>query len=147
MYQYLRDKKSFKKYEVIEGETDLTNPNYLPISLNRGGIKSVGSNNVTPHIIFDYVIISHQFNPTPYFTKELTDDRINTQNKIRELHNQGLGYTKIHQYLVKNGFEIGKSRTTVDSIIKKMKKKDEFFSKPILDGIGNFRIEMLEVKK
>jgi hypothetical protein len=113
-----------------------------------GGRTDLGvGGNFIPHLIFDYVITTHQFNPTPYFTKELTDDRINTQNKIRELHNQGLGYTKIHQYLVKNGFEIGKSRTTVDSIIKKMKKRDEFFSKPILDGIGNFRVKMLEVKK
>ena len=99
----------------------------------------------TLHLLFDYVITSHQFNPTPYFTKELSEDRINTQNKIRELNNQGLGYTKIHQYLVKNGYEIGKSKTTVDSIIKRMKKRDEFFTKPILDGIGNFRVKMLEV--
>ena len=99
----------------------------------------------TPHLLFDYVITSHQFNPTPYFTKQLSKDRINTQNKIRELNNQGLGYTKIHQYLVKNGYEIGKSKTTVDSIIKRMKKRDEFFTKPILDGIGNFRVKMLEV--
>ena len=98
-------------------------------------------------MLFDYVITSHQFNPTPYFTKQLSEDRINTQNKIRELNNQGLGYTKIHQYLVKNDYDIGKSKTTVDSIIKRMKKKDEFFSKPILDGIGNFRVKMLEVKE
>ena len=64
-----------------------------------------------------------------------------------ELHNQGWGYTKIHRYLVDNGFEIGKSRTTVDSMIKKMKKRDEFFSQPIIDGIGNFRVKMLEIKK
>ena len=147
MYQYLRDKKSFKKYEFLEKKTDLTNPNYLPISLNRGRTDLGVGGNFIPHLIFDYVITTHQFNPTPYFTKELTDDRINTQDKIRELHNQGLGYTKIHQYLVKNGYDIGKSRTTVDSIIKKMKKRDEFFSKPILDGIGNFRVKMLEVKK
>jgi len=101
--------------------------------------------NFIPHLIFDYVITSHQFNPTPYFTKQLSDNRIKTQNKVRELHNQGLGYTKIHQYLVKNGYKIGKSRTTVDSMIKKMKNRDEFFSQPILDGIGNFRVKMLEV--
>ena len=47
---------------------------------------------------------------------------------------------------MENGFEIGKSRTTVDHMIKKMKKRDEFFSQPILDGIGNFRIKMLEIK-
>ena len=114
-------------------------------SLNGGGVSSVGSDNITPHLIFDYVITSHQFNPTSYFTKQLSDNRIKTQDKVRELHNQGLGYTKIHQYLVKNGFKIGKSRTTVDSMIKKMKNRDEFFFQPILDGIGNFRVKMLEV--
>ena len=62
-----------------------------------------------------------------------------------ELHNKGWGYTKIHRYLVKNGFEIGKSRTTVYSIIKKINKRDEFLSQPIIDGIGNFRVKMLEV--
>ena len=112
-----------------------------------GGIISVGSNNLTPHIIFDYEITSHQFNPTPYFTKQLSNDRIKTQDKVIELHNQGWGYTKIHRYLVDNGFEIGKSRTTVDSMIKKIKKRDEFFSQPIIDGIGNFRVKMLEIKK
>ena len=61
------------------------------------------------------------------------------------LHYKGLGYTKIHQYLVKNGYKIGKSRTTVDSMIKKMKNRDEFFSQPILDGIGNFRVKIMEV--
>ena len=115
-------------------------------SLNRGGVRSVGSESITPHLIFDYVITSHQFNPTPYFTKELSDSRIKTQNKVEELHNQGIGYTKIHQYLVKNGYKVGKSRTVVDSMIKKMKKRNEFFNQPILDGIGNFRIKMMEYK-
>jgi hypothetical protein len=91
------------------------------------------------------MITTHQFNPTPYFTKQLSNSRIDVQNKVRELHNQGLGYTKIHQYLVKNGYKVGKSRTVVDSMIKKMKKRDEFFSQPILDGIGNFRVQMIEV--
>ena len=70
-------------------------------------MSSVGSESTTPHLIFDYVITSHQFNPTPYFTKELSDSRIKTQNKVEELHNQGIGYTKIHQYLVKNGYKVG----------------------------------------
>lgn len=90
------------------------------------------------------MITSHQFNPTPYFTKELTDDRINTQDKIRELHNQGLGYTKIHQYLVKNGYDIDKSRTTVGSIIKKIKKRKEFLSQTINDGIENIFIRFFK---
>ena len=48
--------------------------------------------------------------------------------------------------MIENGFEIGKSRTTVDSIIKKIKKREEFLSQRIIDGIGNFQVEMLEIK-
>jgi len=62
-----------------------------------------------------------------------------------KLHNKGWGYTKIHRHLVENGFEIGKSRTTVDSIIKKIKKREEFLSQPIKDGLENFRVEMKEI--
>tara|TARA_B110000014_G_scaffold227496_1_gene187351 strand:- start:126 stop:317 length:192 start_codon:yes stop_codon:yes gene_type:complete len=61
------------------------------------------------------------------------------------LHNKGSGYTKIHRHLVQNGFKIGKSRTTVDSIIKKIKKRKEFLSQPIIDGIGGFRVKMMGV--
>ena len=110
-----------------------------------GGLSLGVSGNHIPHLIFDYVITSHQFNPTPYFTKQLSDSRIKTQNKVEELHNQGLGYTKIHRYLRENGYEVGKSRTCVDSMIKKMNKRNQFFSQPILDGIGNFRVKMIEV--
>jgi hypothetical protein len=61
-----------------------------------------------------------------------------------ELHNKGWGYTKIHTYLRKNGFEIGKSRQTVNTMIKKMKKRDEFYHQSIMDGYGNFRVEWRE---
>jgi hypothetical protein len=33
--QYLKDRKGFKKYDVLDGESDLTIPNYLPNSFNR----------------------------------------------------------------------------------------------------------------
>ena len=55
-------------------------------------------------------------------------------------HNKGWGCTKIHRHLLKNGFEIGKNRTTVDLIIKKIKKREEFLSHIIIDGIENFRV-------
>jgi DNA invertase Pin-like site-specific DNA recombinase len=32
--QFLRDRKGFKKYEILEGEKELTTPNYLPNSFN-----------------------------------------------------------------------------------------------------------------
>ena len=65
-------------------------------------------------------------------------------NEITKLINKGWGYTKIHTHLRKNGFKVGKSRTTVHSIIKKMKKRDEFYHQPIMDVYGNFRVEWRE---
>jgi hypothetical protein len=59
----------------------------------------------------------HQYTRTYPERKEIRD-------KVWELHKEGWGYTKIHQYLQKNGYEVGKSRTTVDSMIKKMKKRE-----------------------
>ena len=58
-----------------------------------------------------------------------------------ELKDKGWGHIKTHRYLVKNGFEIGKSRTTVDLIIKKIKKREEFLSQPIIDGIRGIRVK------
>ena len=60
-----------------------------------------------------------------------------------KLHDIGWGYTKIHRHLLKNGFKIGKSRTTADSIIKKIKKLERITSQPIIDRIGNFRVYIL----
>ena len=101
------------------------------------------SKELIPHLVFDYVITTHQFNPSPYY-KELSNDRKKLHNKVMELHNKGWGYTKIHTHLRKNGFKIGKSRQTVNTIIKKMKKRDEFYHQPIMDGYGNFRLEWRE---
>ena len=55
-----------------------------------------------------------------------------------------MGYTKIHRYLLKNGFEIGKSKTTVDSIIKKIKKREQFLSQLIIDEIENIFIRFFK---
>jgi hypothetical protein len=98
-----------------------------------------------PFLCFDNTITTNQFH-TSIYRKPLSKDRIRLHKEIMKLHDKGWGYTKIHRYLVKNGFEIGKSRTTVDSIIKKIKKREKFLSQPIIDGIGNFRVEMMEIK-
>ena len=98
-----------------------------------------------PFFVFNYTITTHQFHLTNY-RKPLSKDRQNLHNEIMKLHNKGWGYTKIHRHLLNNEFKIGKSRTTVNSIIKKIKKREEFLSQPIIDKIGNFRVELLEVK-
>ena len=78
--------------------------NYLQNSFNRDGVSLDTTEKFIPHLVFDYVITSHQFNPTPYFNKQLSQSRIDTQKKVEELHNQGLGYTKIHHHLIKTKF-------------------------------------------
>ena len=71
--------------------------------------------------------------------------RKNIHNEIIKLHEQGWGYTKIHKHLIKNGFEVGKSRTCVDYMIKKIKKRQEFLNQPIYkSGFQDFRIEVFE---
>ena len=96
-----------------------------------------------PYLTFDFVVVSHQFNPTPYFTTN--QDRKTIQDKVWELHNQGWGYTKIHHYLVDNGYEVGKSRTVVDSMIKKRTKRELILNQPILvDKYVDFRLEVLK---
>ena len=57
------------------------------------------------------------------------------------LYHEGWGYTKIHKYLLKNGFKIGKSRTCVGNIIKKRLKREEFLNQPITKEYRNFDIE------
>ena len=79
-----------------------------------------------PFLCFDYIITTHEFHSTNY-RNPLSKDRIRLHKEIMKLHNKGWGYTKIHRYLLKNGFEIGKSRTKVDSIIKKIKKREKFY--------------------
>ena len=116
--------------------------NYL---LHRSEISSVVSENLIPHIVFEYTITTHEFYSSSYF-KPLTKKHTKLHNEIMRLHNKGWGYTKIHHHLLKNRFEIGNSRTCVDSIIKKIKKRKEFLSQPIIDGIGNFIVKMLEKK-
>ena len=117
----------------------------LDYLLNSDGISLDVSGTYIPHLIFDYVITTHQFFPSEY-SKPIPKDRQKLHNEIIKLHEQGWGYTKIHRHLREKGFQIGKSRTTVDSIIKKMKKKHDYLSQPIIDGIGNFRVEMMKIK-
>ena len=95
-----------------------------------------------PYLCFDFILVSHQFNPTPYFTTN--KDRKSIQEKVWELHNKGWGYTKIHHYLVDNDYEVGKSRTVVDSMIKKRIKRERTLNQPIIiDKFVDFRMEVL----
>jgi len=80
----------------------------------------------TPYLTFNVLIQSNIFSVHQY--KREYPERCEVREKVWKLHKEGWGYTKIHRYLKNNGFEIGNSRTTVDSMIKKMKKR-EFITK------------------
>ena len=61
------------------------------------------------------------------------------------LHNKGWSNIRIHDHLLKNGYEIGKSINTISQIMRRIKKRREISSQPIIEEIGNFRIKMLEI--
>ncbi len=70
--------------------------------------------------------------------------RENLHKTIMKLHNEGWGYTKIHKYLRENGFEIGKSPSTVYSMIKRIKKRNIYFSKKDNEKFEGFRIKLIK---
>ena len=61
------------------------------------------------------------------------------------LHNKGWSNIRIHDHLLKNGYEIGKSINTISQIMRRIKKRQEISSQQIIDGIGNFRIKNLNI--
>ena len=143
MGQYLKDRKGFKKYDITDGEKSLTNPFTLHRLLHRDTINNRGWGTYLPFLVFEHIITTHQFNPTQYYRKY--HDRKLIRDKVWELHNKGWGYTKIHHYLVDNGYEVGKSRTVVDSMIKKRTKRELILNQPILvDKYVDFRLVVLK---
>lgn len=70
-----------------------------------------------------------------------TSSRENIHKEIMKLHEQGWGYTKIHKHLIKNGFKIVKSRTCVDTMIKKIIKRRQFVNpSEYKSGFQDFRL-------
>ena len=94
----------------------------------------------TPYLVFQLLSKTHLLNNS-YYNNPLPKDRQIIHDEVMKLHNEGWGYTKIHHHLIKNGFKIGKSRTTVDSIIKKRLKREEFLNQKVTEDYVNFDIE------
>ena len=60
------------------------------------------------------------------------------------LHNKGWSLIRIHEHLIENGYDIGKNVNTVSQLMRRIKIREEYSSQPIIDGVGNFRIKMLD---
>ena len=87
-------------------------------------------------------IVSHKFSPSPYFTHNC--DRKSIHSRVNELRSEGLGYRKIHKVLVSEKFKIGKSPTTVDSMIKKMDLRDKILNQKVVVEIVKVDIEFMK---
>ena len=88
-------------------------------------------------------IVSHKFSPSPYFNDY--SKRIPIHNRIKELSKQGLGYRKIHNILIKEGFDIGKSPSCVYSMIKNLKKREKILSQKTTVELGKIEVRVLRV--
>ena len=93
------------------------------------------------YLIVEYIVVSHKFSPSPYFNDN--SKRIPIHNRIKELSKQGLGYRKIHRVLVKEKWKIGKSPTCVDTMIRKMDRRDRILNQKDVVEIVKVDIECL----
>ena len=82
-----------------------------------------------------------------YYHNPLSNDKEILHTEIFKLYNKGLGYKQIHKKLIEKGFKVAKSPTTIDFIIKKRLKRNEFLYQPIINIYGNFEIQFLKVVK
>ena len=87
-------------------------------------------------------IISHKFSPTPYYTHK--HHRKSIHDRIKDLRTSGYGYRKIHKVLVREKFEIGKSPTTVDHMIKKMDRRERILNQKDVVEIVKVDIEVIK---
>ena len=97
-----------------------------------------------PYITVSVIVKSHLFSPNLY-SNRFYKDREPIHNRINELRSDGLGYRKIHKVLVSEKFKIGKSPTTVDSMIKKMDRRDKILNQKDVVEIVKVDIEFLRV--
>jgi len=72
-----------------------------------------------PYITVSVIVKSHLFSPNLYCNR-FYKDREPIHNRINELRSDGLGYKRIHKILTDEKFDIGRSPTCVDTMIKKM---------------------------
>ena len=104
----------------------------------------MGFDSSIPFLVFKFHSITHKLSPSPYHL-QLSKNTEKLHKEIFRLRDLGLGYSRIHKELVKNGFKIGKSRTTVDSIIRKRLKRDEFFNQKVVEEYSDFDIHFYNV--
>ena len=92
-----------------------------------------------PFLTFTFYTVTHKLVPSNYY-RPLTKTQLKLHKEIVRLQKKGLSYRKIHKELINKGFKIGKSPSTVHSIIKKREKRDKFLNQPVIEGYKDFDI-------
>jgi hypothetical protein len=82
-----------------------------------------------------------------YYHNSLSKDKEILHTEIFKLYNKGLGYRRIHKKLIEKGVKVAKSPTTIDFIIKKRLKRNEFLNQTITDEYNNYDIQFLNISK
>ena len=138
------DKHGRRKYKIIDGkdEIKLSSPSNSHSTVTDCLLEGEERSIRLPYLVFDYSVSLNKFSPSPYFSKDISD-RKELHDKVWELYSEGMGYTKIHQYLIQNHYKIGKSRTCVDYMLKKMKKRKEVLSHPTNEKYQEFKLRYL----
>jgi len=140
---FKRDRNGQRIPKIIEGKSHLTNPFTPHYLLNR---YRLDFDSYIPFLVYVFYTKTHLLSPSQY-NKSLSKHRLKLHNEIFKLHNQGLGYRRIHRKLVENGWEIGKSPNTVDSMIRKRLKRNEILNQPIIEKYQDFDIEFLQIEE
>jgi len=97
-----------------------------------------------PFLTFTYFCKTHKLVPSNYY-RPLTKTQLKLHKEILRLQDKGSCYRKIHKELINNGFKIGKSPSTVHSIIKKREKRDKFLNQTVVEGYTDFDILFYKV--
>jgi len=134
-------KKGEQMFSLSSSNFFLTKKNYQT-SLNGYGIRFDSS---VPFLKYIFHSKTHLLSSTNY-NKPLSKEREKLHTEIFKLKDEGLGYRRIHKSLVESGFKIGKSPTSVDSIIKKRILRNTILEQGVTEDYQNFDIQFLMVK-
>ncbi len=134
-------KNGTRKFKIQDGKNEKNNLKiyqYLfdSVNLDTGRFQN-------PVLLVNYIVKSNKFVPSMYHYTNISDRQI-LHNRIIELKNQNLGYRKIHKILKQEKFKVGNSPTCIDTMIKKIQKRNNYFNqKPIIESEYQFRFSSI----
>jgi len=136
------DRNGKRRFNILEGECDMNYQKTLPKLLNGGGVVKVVFFH-KPYLTLEFIVISHKFSSNQFVHRNYKE-REPIHKRINQLTKRGLGYKRIHKVLVKEKFDIGKSPTCVDFMIKKINKRRTILNQVTTTECKNISIEVFK---